>query len=97
MTIARAHRTTLRLALAAATFAVAGFAGSLVSADQAQAAGYDPNFPYCVKGPYYPLECTHVSLAECRFTAQGLGYCFANPFYAGPPANAPYARHRHRH
>jgi hypothetical protein len=96
MTRTLAPRATIRFAHAGAALSIAAFAGSLLCADQA-AAGWDPNYPYCVEGPFYPLDCGQPNLEMCQFTAQGLGRCFANPFYQGPKAGAaPKPRRKNR-
>ena len=86
VTRALAHRRATRLALAAVALSVAAFAGSLLSADKA-AAGFNSRFPFCVYNQFdRNLDCSHYTWEECQFSANGLGYCRANPFYAGPPA-----------
>ncbi len=77
------------------TFVVLAFAGSLLNAGPA-AAGYNPDYPFCVASPYFPLDCTQTNRAMCEFSANGLGKCVANPFYVGPPA-AGHATRRRRH
>jgi Protein of unknown function (DUF3551) len=74
----------LRFALTAAALAGAAFAGLLLNAGDAAADGYTTTHPFCVKGAFDQIvDCTHVSLQECQLSAQGMGYCFANPYYAG--------------
>ena len=80
-----------RLAFSGATLAGAAFAGSMLVATPA-AAGYNASFPYCDKNVDSVIRCTHVSWQECQFTAQGQGYCFANPYYGGRGAYAYYPR-----
>ena len=81
MTNMLTNRTPVRIAFAAAALAGAAFAGSIVAANPAAAAGYNSSFPYCAKNTDQVIDCTHVSWQECEFTAQGQGYCFANPYY----------------
>jgi hypothetical protein len=79
-------RRPLRVALGAAALAGAAVMGSILSADHAEA-GYDPNYPFCVKSAFdQVIDCSHYSWEECQFSAQGMGYCFANPFFEGAGA-----------
>jgi Protein of unknown function (DUF3551) len=70
-----------------------------VAATPARAQTYgSTSYPICLQGfgRFEQIDCSYVSLDQCRLQAWGLpAQCIANPYYA--PARAPGARLRHRH
>lgn len=77
---------------------------TLLSAADASAQRYDPNYPVCMHrytggggfggggGDYF--DCSFTSLPQCRATASGLAAtCDVNPYYA---FNQPPPRRRHK-
>jgi hypothetical protein len=94
-----ARRTTIRVAVRLA-FVAATFLGVAFTASSSKAeVGWDPNYPFCVQQRNTGIvDCSHTSWDECQFTANGIGYCRVNPFYAGPPPRtAAYHKRRPRH
>ena len=72
------------------------FAALLAAAPAAAQTYGDPSFPVCLQayGRFSHIDCSYVSIQQCRGTAAGLpAQCIANPYYAGQ-AEAPSRRHR---
>jgi hypothetical protein len=45
---------------------------------------YDPRYPVCMQtyGPFSGIDCSYISMANCRFLAQGRGgQCLTNPYF----------------
>jgi len=68
-------------------------------ASPARAQTYDPRYPVClqayvIRGGY--IDCSYVSLAQCRASASGRGaMCYVNPYFAGRQLPArPYRARR---
>jgi hypothetical protein len=45
---------------------------------------YDPRYPVCMQtyGPFGGINCSYISMANCRLLAQGLpAQCLTNPYF----------------
>ena len=63
--------------------------GTICSAWSVAAQTYNPYYPVCIQvaareGGY--VECSYVSMEQCRATASGrAAYCFSNPYFPVHP------------
>jgi hypothetical protein len=63
--------------------------GMICSALPVSAQTYNPNYPVCMQvaareGSY--VECSYVSMEQCRATASGrAAYCLSNPYFPMQP------------
>ena len=73
--------------------------GALLATTPASAQTYgNTSYPVCLQafGRYNTIDCSYVSIEQCRPSAAGrAAQCITNPYYAGR-ATAPGSRHRKR-
>ncbi|MBI5260986.1 MAG: DUF3551 domain-containing protein [Bradyrhizobium sp.] len=74
-------------------------AATILAAAPVRAQTYDPRYPVCmhvyggVKGGGEWIDCSYISLPQCKATASGrAAMCGINPYYAGPPPRRAYSR-----